>query len=116
VLHLLEEGDLADGGGRDALVVLLQPDLLERDRLVGVPVLALVHHPVRALPDLLHLLVLRPPPRTVVAPRYYSPRNGSEERGAEGKKQRGGRAGSPGPWRGDPRVVSAGDWRRRRGV
>jgi len=61
VLHLLEEGDLADGGGRDALVLLLEADLLERDRLVGVAVLALVHHPVRALPDLLRLLVLRPP-------------------------------------------------------
>jgi hypothetical protein len=59
VLHLLEEGDLADGGGGDALVLLLEADLLERDGLVGVAVLGLVHHPVRALPDLLHLLVLR---------------------------------------------------------
>ena len=59
VLHLLEERDLADGGGGDALVLLLEADLLERDGLVGGPVPGLVHHPVRALPDLLHLLVLR---------------------------------------------------------
>ena len=48
VLHLLEEGDLADGGGGDAIVLLLEAGLLERDGLVGGP-----------LPDLLHLLVLR---------------------------------------------------------
>jgi hypothetical protein len=71
VLHLLEEGDLADGGGGDALVLLLEADLLERDRLVGVAVLALVHHPVRALPDLLHLLVLRP--TTIPAARVTLP-------------------------------------------
>jgi hypothetical protein len=59
VVHLLEERDLADGGGRDALVLLLEADLLERDRLVGGLVQRLVHHPVRALPDLLHLLVLK---------------------------------------------------------
>jgi hypothetical protein len=58
VVHLLEEGDLADGGGGDALVLLLEADLLERDRLVGDPVQRLVHHPVRAFPDLLLLLVL----------------------------------------------------------
>ena len=60
VVHLLEERDLADGGGRDALVLLLEADLLERDRLVGGLVQRLVHHPVRALPDLLLLLVLQP--------------------------------------------------------
>jgi len=71
VVHLLEEGDLADGGGGDALVLLLEADLLERDRLVGVEVLALVNHPVRALPDLLHLLVLRP--RHTIPPHYIHP-------------------------------------------
>ena len=60
VVHLLEERDLADGGGRDALVLLLESDLLERDRLVGDLVHRLVHHPVGALPDLLLLLVLQP--------------------------------------------------------
>jgi hypothetical protein len=58
VVHLLEERDLADSGGGDALILLLETDLLERDRLVGDLVQRLVHHPVRAFPDLLLLLVL----------------------------------------------------------
>lgn len=56
MVHLLEERDLADGGGRDALVHV-DADLLERDRLLGGLVQPLVHLPVRALPDLLPLLV-----------------------------------------------------------
>jgi hypothetical protein len=67
VVHLLEEGDLADGGGGDALVLLLEADLLERDRLVGDPVQRLVHHPVRAFPDLLLLLVLHTQTREIRA-------------------------------------------------
>jgi hypothetical protein len=134
VLHLLEEGDLADGGGGDALVLLLEADLLERDRLVGVAVLALVHHPVRALPDLLHLLVLRPttiPAARVTLPITYQytimhtyshtgvarrrpPRATAAGRGGgEGKgSDRRWRARSPGPWRGDP-AGSVGNGRRR---
>src|SRR4051812_35999568 len=38
VLHLLEEGDLADSGGGDAIVLMLEADLLERDGLIGGPV------------------------------------------------------------------------------
>ena len=59
MVHLLEERDLADGGGWDALILLLEADLLERDELVGGLVHRLVHHPVGALPNLLLLLVLQ---------------------------------------------------------
>ena len=48
VLELLEERDLADGGARHALVLRLEPDLLERDDLVRVDVLGFVHDAVRA--------------------------------------------------------------------
>lgn len=46
ILELLEETDLADSGGRDALVFSLEPDLLERNNLVGRHVPGLVDHAV----------------------------------------------------------------------
>lgn len=54
----LEEGDLAEGGGWDALLVHLEPRLLQGDELARHPVPRLVHLPVRPLPNLLDLLVL----------------------------------------------------------
>ena len=49
VVHLLEERDLADGGGRDALILGLQTDLLERDNALvgGAQVKSLVNNTVR---------------------------------------------------------------------
>lgn len=53
VLQLLEERDLADGGGRDALLVRLQPDLFHRHDFARHLVQPLEDHPVGPLPDLL---------------------------------------------------------------
>ena len=53
----VEEGDLAERGGRDALLVHLEAGLLERHELARGLVLRLVHLAVGALPDLLQLLV-----------------------------------------------------------
>lgn len=53
-----EDGDLAQRGGRDPLLVHLQPRLLQRHQLPRRPVLRLVHLPVRPFPHLLQLLVL----------------------------------------------------------
>ena len=49
----VEEGDLAERGGRDALLVHLEAGLLERHELARGLVLRLVHLAVGALPDLL---------------------------------------------------------------
>jgi hypothetical protein len=54
----VEEGDLAESGGRDALLVHLEAGLLERHQLARHLVLRLVHLAVGAFPDLLQLLVL----------------------------------------------------------
>ena len=48
VLEFLEERDLANGGARHALVLRLEPDLLQRDDLVRADVARLVHDAVRA--------------------------------------------------------------------
>ena len=58
VVRLLEERDLTDGSGGDALVLRLQADLLQGDHLAGGAVLRLVHNTVRPLPDLLQPLVV----------------------------------------------------------
>ena len=50
ILELLEERDLADGRARHALVLRLEPDLLERDDLVRRDVFRFVHDAVRACP------------------------------------------------------------------
>ena len=44
VLQLLQEGDLPDGCAGDALLLLLQSDLLQRDSLPAHPIPRLVHH------------------------------------------------------------------------
>ena len=54
----VEEGDLAERGGRDPFLVHLEPGLLQRHQLPRRLVLRLVHLPVRPLTDLLELLVL----------------------------------------------------------
>jgi len=48
ILELLEERDLADGRARHALVLRLEPDLLERDDLVRGDVFRFVHDAVSA--------------------------------------------------------------------
>ena len=58
VLELLENADLPNRRAWDALVLGLQSDLLERNKLPRHAVARLVHHTVRALADLLDLLVL----------------------------------------------------------
>ena len=50
ILELLEERDLADGRARHALVLRLEPDLLERDDLVRRDIFRFVHDAVRACP------------------------------------------------------------------
>ncbi len=52
VLQLLQEGNLADGSRRNALVLRLQPNLLERNHLARDAVLRLVHHAVSPFADL----------------------------------------------------------------
>ena len=56
MLELLQQRDLADGGRGHALLLLLQPDALQRHDLVVRAVARLVHHAVGPLADLLHLL------------------------------------------------------------
>lgn len=58
MLKLLEEGDLSDGGGGDALIVVVKADALDGDDLVGVLVAGLVDDAVGALANLGHALVL----------------------------------------------------------
>lgn len=48
-----EDGDLAESGGRDALVVLVEASLLEGHDLPRRPLSRPVHLPVRPLSDLL---------------------------------------------------------------
>lgn len=74
VLELLEKRYLPNRGGRHALLLLLQPDSFERHDLVRDAVAGLVHHPVRPLADLLHLL-------EVVHRRGDAPRGGGGRRG-----------------------------------
>lgn len=52
-----EEGDLAERGGRNALVILREAGLLEGDDLAGGLLPRLVDLAVRSFPDLLQLLV-----------------------------------------------------------
>mmetsp|Transcript_56948 Transcript_56948/g.180181 ORF Transcript_56948/g.180181 Transcript_56948/m.180181 type:complete len:344 (+) Transcript_56948:281-1312(+) len=54
----LQEGDLAKGGGRDALLLHLEAGLLQGHQLAGLAAAGLVHLAIGALPDLLELLVL----------------------------------------------------------
>lgn len=58
VVHLLEQGDLADGSGRHAFVFGLEPDLLEGDDalVLGRQVLCLVDDSVRACQPVLATL------------------------------------------------------------
>ena len=58
VLELLENADLPNRRAWDALVLSLQSNLLERNELPRHAVARLVHHTIRALADLLDLLVL----------------------------------------------------------
>ena len=53
--QVLEQAHLPDGGGRDALIVVVELDLLECDQLAVGGVARLVHIAVGALPDLIQL-------------------------------------------------------------
>eukprot|EP01043_Picozoa_sp_COSAG02_P028576 COSAG02_NODE_1738_length_11131_cov_5.714104_1_plen_218_part_00 len=57
VLQLFEQRDLADRCAGHALILALEPDLLQRDDVARLPVLGLVDHAVGPLADLLELLV-----------------------------------------------------------
>jgi len=59
MLHLFEERNLANGGARNPLVLLLEANLLERDGLIGDAVASLVNDAVCSLAYLLDLLVLQ---------------------------------------------------------
>lgn len=48
MLKFLEERDFADGGGRDALVLAFEANLLHRDHLAGLLVLSFVHDAISA--------------------------------------------------------------------
>lgn len=56
MVELLQQGDLTDGGARDAFGLRVQSDLLQRDGLSGDLVLGFINHPVRSLADFLHFL------------------------------------------------------------
>ena len=58
VHQLLQQRDLPDRRARHPLVNAVQPDPLQRHNLPRLPVLRLVHHPVRPLTHLLQLRVL----------------------------------------------------------
>ncbi len=58
LLQLLQEGNFPDGCARDALLFLLQSDLLQRNGLPIDSVASLIDDAVCALPYLLHLLIL----------------------------------------------------------
>mmetsp|Transcript_29447 Transcript_29447/g.80815 ORF Transcript_29447/g.80815 Transcript_29447/m.80815 type:complete len:353 (+) Transcript_29447:448-1506(+) len=58
VLQLLEDGYLTDRRRRDALVLRLEANLLERDEVTRKAVLCLVHDAISALTNLLDLLIL----------------------------------------------------------
>ena len=58
VLELLEQGDLADGRRRDALVLRLQPDLLQRVDLVCISVTRLVDDTISTFANDLNFFVL----------------------------------------------------------
>lgn len=57
MLDALEEGNLADSSGRDAIVFLLKSDLLEGHKVASDQVFALVDHTVSAFSELLETLV-----------------------------------------------------------
>ena len=59
MLQLLEQRDLPDCSGGHALLLLLQPDLLQRNDFVGPSPQSLVYHAIGALPNLLYLLKLQ---------------------------------------------------------
>ena len=75
--HFLEQRNLADGGGRNALIVALQQNLLQGHNLARLLVAGLEHHSVGALPE----------KRELSAPKHGS-HTASDEK--EGKKDRQG--------------------------
>ena len=68
--QLFEKRDLPDGCGGYPLLLLLQPDLFERDDLPGRDIPCSVDDALCALSYLLHLLVLHIPTNTLVHGRY----------------------------------------------
>ena len=58
MLNALQKTDLADGGGRDAVVLLLKLDLLEGNDLAGLLILCFEDDTVRAFAELVQLFVL----------------------------------------------------------
>ena len=58
MLQLLEDADLTDGRARDALVLCLKTDFLERNHFACKAIPRLVHYTIRPLSNLLDLLIL----------------------------------------------------------
>lgn len=58
LVQFLEQGDLAYGSARHALLLLLKPNLLERVDFASVDVLGLVHDAIRALAHALQFFIL----------------------------------------------------------
>lgn len=61
LVELLEQADLTNGCAWHALLLLLQPNLLQRIDLAGIPVTGLVDHAIGALANALKLFILRQP-------------------------------------------------------
>lgn len=59
VLQLSQKRNLANRCARHAFLVILEPNLLQRDQLVRDLVLAFIHHTISAFADLLNLNVVR---------------------------------------------------------
>ena len=100
VLELLENADLPNRRAWDALVLSLQSNLLERNELPRHAVARLVHHTIRALADLLDLLVLL---HCEGAPRRPSRRRAEKRSrtGAGRRREKGSSkvlSGESGPW------------------
>lgn len=57
VLELFEQGDFADGRAWHSFVLTLQTDALQRDDLIGLTVLGLVHDTIGSFAELVDLLV-----------------------------------------------------------
>jgi len=79
MVQLLEEGDLPDRRRGHALLLVREADLFKREDRVSTHVFYLVHDAVRALADLLDLLVL------LHGPRRWGRATGKGPRGGKGK-------------------------------
>jgi hypothetical protein len=57
-MELFEQGDLANGGGGDALIFVVEADVLDGNNFVGKFVSCFVDDAVGTFPDLIDFMVL----------------------------------------------------------